>query len=212
MLSGTINTLVGALKLPTYDRRAGQYRREDGRFVPRSTILRLVDEEAARLSVQMQSHIRSMMKRSINLPEFERRAADDLKLSHLRMAIFASGGRNQTTNKVYGAVGQLLARQYKYLAGFADDLSQGKLTYQQALARASMYGTSTRLAFHQAEKITKVHEGFTQAKRVLDPESDHCPDCLTYATDDYVPIGDIVPIGLRCQCRQRCRCRIIYQR
>lgn len=204
--------LIGEISpLPTYDRSVGQYRNEQGRFVPRATILRLVDEESSRLATRMKAHARLLTNGSIDLPEFQRRAAAEIKMSGIRMGIFASGGRSQTSTGAYGSIGLLLRSQYQYLANFAQDLQIGKLTKEQAIARAGMYGGSSRVIFHQVEKVTRNFEGFTLAKRVLDAGSNHCPECIQYQTGDrYVPIEDIVPIGARCSCFSRCRCLIVY--
>lgn len=207
-------TLVGerlqTLSSVFYDRKVAQFRGSNGRFVPRSTILKLVDEEAARLSTRMKAHARLMTDGKIGVDEFQRRAAEDLKLSCLRMGVFASGGRSQTSNQVYGVVGRGLRDQYNYLQGFSQDLAAGNLTKEQAINRAGMYGGSARTAFHQSEKITRKREGFKLAKRVLDAGARHCDECLSYATPDFVSIDKIVPVGSRCSCASRCRCRITF--
>lgn len=205
--------LVGELQsAPTYDRRVGQYRGDGGKFVPRAQILKLVDEESARLETRLKAHARLLTQNKIDLPVFQQRMAEDLKLSHLRMSIFAAGGRTNMTKQHYGAVGRQLRTQYEYLDGFVTDLQNGKLTRERALARSGMYGASTRLAFHESEKITRSNEAFKKGMRVLDPAARHCPECLSYATLDFVPISEIVPIGSRCSCSSRCRCQIIWRK
>ena len=197
----------------TYDRAQAKYRDGNtGRFVSRSRILRLVDEEAARLSTRMQAHARLLTSDKIDLPEWQRRSAEDLKLSAIRSTILGSGGKSLTTSKAYGGTGRLLRDQYSYLDGFSRDLAAGKLTKEQAIARAGLYGASTRSAFHQSEKIARGREGFKLAKRVLDKSSMHCQDCLNYATPNFVPIEQIVPIASACRCRARCRCSIIWKK
>lgn len=206
-LVGTVSPQV------SYDRNQGKYRDGNtGRFVSRDRILRLVDEEAARLSTRMQAHARLLTSEKIDLPTFQKRAAEDLKLSAIRSTILGSGGRSLTTSQAYGSTGRLLRDQYQFLDGFSRDLAAGKLTKESAISRASLYGASTRSAFHQSEKIARGREGFKLAKRVLDSASQHCGDCLSYATPDFVPIEQIVPIASRCQCRARCRCSIIWKK
>lgn len=197
----------------SYDRNQGRYRDGNtGRFVSRDRILRLVDEEAAQLSTRMQAHARNLTAGNIDLPTFQRRAAEDLKLSHVRSTILGSGGRSLTTSQAYGSTGRLLRDQYQFLDGFSRDLAAGKLTTGQAIARAGLYGASTRSAFHQSEKIARDREGFKLAKRVLDSAAQHCEDCLSYATTGFVPIEQIVPIASQCRCRARCRCSIIFKK
>lgn len=206
--------LVGSTpQTVTYNRTSGRYVGSDGRFVSRSSILRLVDEEAARLSTRMQAHARNLTAGNIDLPTFQRRAAEDLKLSLVRSTIIGSGGKSLTTSQAYGSTGRLLREQYQFLSGFARDLAEGKLSKAQAIQRASLYGASTRSAFHQAEKIARGREGFKLAKRILDASSQHCNECLQFATGDrFVPIEQIVPVGTRCSCHSRCRCSIIWKK
>lgn len=199
--------------LPQYERATGQYRASNGRFVPRSTILKLVDEESDRLSTRMKAHARLLTDRKIDLGEFQRRAADDIKMSSIRMGVFASGGRSQTPQAVYGAVGRELRSQYGFLANFAQDLAAGKLTKEQAVARAGLYGGASRTAFHQAEKVARKREGFRLAKRVLDINKNHCPSCLRHSTNGiFIPIEQIISPGVDCECRSRCRCFLVWKK
>lgn len=40
----------------------------------------------------------------------------------------------------------------------------------------------------------------------------NCPDCPGYETGDWVPIADIVPVGMGCICSGRCKCTIVYRK
>lgn len=206
--------LVGERSLTvSYDRASGRYRGSDGKFISRDRILRLVDEEAARLSARMQGHARLLTAGKIDLPTFQRRSAEDLKLSLVRSGILGSGGRSLTTSAQYGSIGRLLRDQYQYLDGFARDLAAGKLTPKQAIARAGMYGASTRAAFHQSEKIAKGREGFIEAMRRLDPQARHCNSCLLYDTKgQWLPLEQVIMPTVNCECMNRCRCGVLFRK
>ncbi len=207
--------LVGASQQTiVYDRRSGRYREAStGKYVSRAAILRLVDEEAARLSTRMKAHTRLLTTNRIDLPEWQRRSAEELKLSHIRSTILGSGGRSLTSSEAYGSTGRELRRQYEYLQGFAQDLAAGKLTRTQALSRAASYGGSTRTAFHKAEKIARGREGFKEAMRDLDPAAKHCGPCIRYSTNGlWVPLEDVVMTGVRCDCFHFCRCRVKFRK
>lgn len=197
-----------------YDRNSGRYRnRITGKYESRATILKLVDSEAARLATRMQGHARNLTQNKIDLPQFQQRAAEDLKLSHLRSAMLASGGRSLTTQAQYGSVGRLLREQYSYLDGFARDLAAGKLTPSQAIQRAGLYGASSRSAFYQAEKIARTRENFKEAKRSLDAQSRHCESCLAYDTQGkWLPLQQVIMPTVNCQCMSRCRCLIFFRK
>lgn len=197
----------------SYDRRTGRYRSGDGRFVNRSEILKLVDSEAARLKVRLKAHARNLTNGNIDLPLFQQRMATDIKLSSLRSTILGAGGKSQATSAQYGSTGRLLRDQYQFLDGFSRDIANGKLTKSQIIARASLYGASTRSAFHQSEKIARGREGFKLAKRVLDASSQHCASCLRHSTGDrFVPIKQITSPGVDCECRSRCNCFVVYRK
>ncbi len=207
--------LVGAPpQTVTYDRVSGKYRDgATGRYVSRVSILRLVDEEAARLATRMQAHARNLVGGGIDLSTFQKRAAEDLKLSAIRSTILGSGGKSQTTAAAHGATGRLLRDQYQFLDGFARDLAAGKLTKSQAIARAGLYGASTRSSFHAAEKIARGREGFVEAKRSLDPQSRHCTSCLEFDTKgQWLPISQVTSPSVNCLCRSHCRCVISFRK
>ncbi|MGL5795664.1 MAG: hypothetical protein ACRC06_14945 [Waterburya sp.] len=198
----------------TYNRSSGRYRDgQTGKFVSRATVLRLVDKEALQLEVRMKGHARLLVQGKIDIPEFQKRAAEDLKLSAIRSTILGSGGRSQVTNQAYGSTGRLLREQYNYLDGFARDLADGKLSKAQAIARAGLYGASTRSSFHQAEKIARGREGFIEAKRSLDPQSRHCGSCLQYSTQgQWKPLNEVTMPTVNCQCMSRCRCVVSFRK
>lgn len=194
-----------------YDRRVGQYRR-DGRFVPRSEVLALVDEERARTEIQLQGLVRRYAAGRMTLRQWETEFAIALKYAHIRMAALAAGGTAQLTPRHYGTIGANLRSEYRnHLSLFASKLGNDPtFTLKMAMNRAKLYGQSVAQSFHDSEKVTRILEGRTKAKRLLDPAAEHCRSCPAYATDGYVPIASVVPPGTNCECRGRCRCRVIY--
>lgn len=206
--------LVGtAPQTVTYDRVSGRYRGSDGKFVSRATVLRLVDQESDRLATRMKAHARLLTDGRIDIPEFQKRAAEDLKLSAIRSTILGSGGRSLTSSAAYGSTGRLLREQYQFLSGFARDLADGKLSKAQAIARAASYGPSTKTAFHAAEKIAKRRENFIEAIRDLDAAAKHCSSCLRYSTNGlWIPIEQVVMPGVNCECFHYCRCRVRFRK
>lgn len=196
----------------SYDARAGQFRGDNGRFVPRAEVLRLVDAEVARTQTRLKGHARLLAGGKIDIAEFQTRTAEDVKLSHLRMAAFAAGGTKQLTPTHYGTAGAELKRQYKYLDGFGKAISAGTLTEKQLLARAQSYALSSRTAFFKSEKVTRGKNGFNQAKRSLDSQAQHCPSCLRYSTGGrWRYITDVIEPGVACECQSRCKCTIVYR-
>jgi hypothetical protein len=49
-------------------------------------------------------------------------------------------------------------------------------------------------------------------RRILDPQAQHCADCVRYKQAGIVPIGSLPMPGQRCECRARCKCSVEYLR
>lgn len=189
-----------------------RYRDTDtGRFVGRGEILKLVDEEVNRLEVRLKAHGRLLQSQKIDIAEFQTRMTQSLKESHLRMAALGGGGFKQMTPKHYGHVGQQLKRQYEFLHGFGQDLQNKNLTSKQIINRAGSYAKSANIAFYQAEFLSKGKVGF-YAKRLLDPQSHHCVECISYQKKQWTLLQKIIPPGINCSCGGRCRCQIIFRK
>lgn len=198
---------------PTYDRASGQYRDGNGAKVGRARIRKLVDQEIGRTEARLKAHTRLLIAGKIDLPDWERRFAQTLKESHLRMAAFAGGGQLNLSSRHYGATGYQIRRQLEYLDGFAHDLAMGRLTADRALQRSAMYGKSIRTTFNRIEKLEREIEGFTVAKRSLDPQARHCASCIGYSTKGkWKPIAEVVPAGTNCECQSACRCSVVFAR
>ena len=195
-----------------FDPVSHRYRNtETGRFVSSAEVMRLVDEETNRLQVRLKGHARLLVNGKIDIAEFQTRMAQSLKESHLRNAAVGAGGVKQLTPTHYGKVGAELKKQYRFLHGFGQAIADGKLTEAQIIGRAGMYAASSRTSFYQAEFTSRGKFG-CYAKRLLDPQSQHCESCISYQRPDWTPIQLIIPPGVDCQCGGRCRCRLVVRK
>jgi hypothetical protein len=195
-----------------YDRNSSSFRGDKGRYISNAEVLRLVDTEVARQETRLKGHARLLINGRIDIPEFQRRMANDMKLSAIRMAALGAGGVEGLGSRHYGKIGAELKKQYKFLAGFGDALVEG-LTEKQVLQRAGQYSGQSAIAFHSAQQITKISEGFTEGRRSLDEQSEHCVQCPEHSTyGSWVPIDEIVPPGTSCNCGGRCRCKVVFRR
>jgi hypothetical protein len=195
-----------------YNRVSGRYRdSETGQFVPRERVLLEVDRELTQTKVRLQGVTRLLAADKLSIDEWQSRMIETIKDSHLRMSALGSGGSSQLSSRHFGYTGQQLRTEYDALVRFSEDLKAGKLTPEQALKRAGMYGESTALSFHRSEQITKERDGF-EAKRSLDPGAQYCESCLGHVTYGWVAAGEVMPAGSSCECRRRCRCIVVYRR
>jgi len=205
-----LSELLGA---PTgevyYDIAVGRYRDEQGKFISRAYVLKLLDEEVARMRVRFRGHARLWRSQRLSNAEFRERVLDDLKLTYLRMSALAAGGMSALTEEMLEDIGERLYEQERWLDNYIED----EQSDNQALARAVAFATTTKMAFHLAEKFEKQRvEKKTEARRSLDPQANHCLSCIQYCTNGrWLPINEVVPPTIDCQCRQNCRCIISYR-
>lgn len=194
-----------------YDARVGQYRDTNGRFVSRKTIIKLVDNEQSLLKTQLIANSDRLISGQLTRAQWQEKHFEIIKESSLRMVTLGAGGKDNLTNKHYGSVGAVLRVERDNLTRFGLEIKAEKLSDKQIRVRAGMYSQASTKAFYRAELIARNNEGFNLAKRVLDPQAQHCDDCLNLATN-WVNVSLITPPGSACQCRGNCRCQIIYKK
>jgi hypothetical protein len=195
-----------------YDRRAGQYRGPDGRFVGRSRIEALIQGEISQNQTSVRDLTTSLLLGSLSLPEWQTSIAQTLKYSHIRMGLLASGGRNATDSSDYGTIGAELRSQYQYLNKFAIEIEKGELSEAQILSRVNQYARSPKITFYKLELQTRLNDGFKRGRRLMDLQSNHCKSCINYQRLDWVNLSDVIAPGTSCECRMHCQCRIFYSR
>jgi hypothetical protein len=196
----------------SYDGNAGRYRDEKGRFLSQKAVEALVDSRIDRLDSTLRRITRMLVDGGITLDQWQESVREAIKGAHIQAAIIGYGGRNQMGSAEYGRIGQRLRAEYAYLQGFARDLLEQRLSPAMALARIGLYAQSVRGSYWQGTELRKQQQGFSLMRRKLDPQAQHCDDCLSYAARGIVPIGSVPMPGQRCACRARCRCTVEYFR
>ncbi len=197
----------------SFDGRVGNYRDLDtGRITSRNTLLRIVDRDISSTERKIQTATKNLIAENLSLGNFQREMIALLKGSHIRSATLGAGGKDGLNNRILGATGRRLRQEYDALKNFVNQIERGELSEKQIIARAKSYARSAQIAFSTSELITRSANGALTAKRELDPDADHCDQCPQYDTNgEFVPIDQIVPLGVACECRARCRCRITYR-
>lgn len=195
-----------------YSDRSGRYRdTRTGRYVSRAQVLLETEKEVDRVKTRLQGHTRLLLKKEIDLAEWQARFTATLKDSHLRMSALGAGGKDRLTNSHFGSIGAILRKEYQYLYRFSKGIKDGEYSDKYILNRAGLYAASVRRSFFKGEQISRALAGVRFAKRVLDQNAFHCLQCPTYATRGFVPIEEIVVPGQACDCGGRCRCTVIYR-
>ena len=195
-----------------FDGRVGNYRDLDsGRVVSRNKLLELVREDIARSRTRIANLSTQLNNNQISVGNWQRAMVSEIKSLHLRSALLASGGEQGLSNRVLGATGRRLRQEYDALKAFSFQIEKGELSPAQILSRSQSYTRQAITAFSTAELITRADNGAVTARRKLDPAAKHCPECPRYQTNGFVPLENVVPIGVACTCRGNCRCVISYR-
>lgn len=196
----------------SYDRNVGRYRNEKGKFLSQKAVAALVDERIARLNENLRKYTQMLLRGDITLDQWQGSVREAIKSAHIQAAIIGHGGREGMGSAEYGRIGQRLRAEYAYLQQFAADLMAGRISGAMALARVQLYGESIRGSYWEGTSIRQEQQGYSLMRRILDPQANHCQDCLDYAARGLVPLGSVPLPGQRCACRARCRCSVEYKR
>ena len=198
----------------TFDQDSQRWRYPNsGRAVPEPEIRRVLEMRQESVRETMRDHARQLAAGKINAAEFEIRMRDSVKQSHLQARLLAVGGRENATQGDYGAVGQRVRREYRYLSEFSATAAKGGLSEAQLVQRSGMYaGASVRDSYVAGRVRSHVDAGYTQKRRTGPNDKSTCNTCRTEIGGGWVAID--APgwqIG-HSECLANCRCNIEFKR
>jgi hypothetical protein len=199
-----------------YDIATGQYTR-NGQPVPPTEIALLIEAEQQALTRRFETATEAYLAGDITLEEWERRLADDSKTGFVIIALLIFGGlallaRNPRGSAIWGTTGAALREHIGGIAGYGQRLAEGLRSPAQLRGYVKYKARGIRPIAAQLKKDSAIALGFNEGRRFLDPTARHCVQCPGYERTDWVPIDEIVPLGVGCDCRGRCRCSIQYRR
>lgn len=127
---------------------AHRYRdKQTGRFVSPTTIGELRDVVQSAQREAMADLARRLSEREITVAAFETGMRERIMVAQGVSFMFGRGGRQAMTADDRQALGELVAEQYGYLRGFAEDAAAGRMTAGQIRARSDLYGASAGGAY-----------------------------------------------------------------
>ena len=89
--------------------------------------------------------------------------------------------------------------------------AQGK-TWPGLLGRVVRYiATPVYQYFNLGNFFTKQEQGFSEMRRIARRDAKVCNDCVSFANQGWVPIGELPMPGNECRCYDRCRCSVEYR-
>jgi len=125
--------------------------------------------------------------------------------------LVSNGGVEFMTNSDWSYVNSQIEKQFKFLDGFAKDITDnpekwmnGRLDNRMRLYQESAYSAYQNSLTREAKLA-----GMDEEIRVLGA-ADHCPGCLAQASLGWQPIGTLDEIGEE-ECGNNCRCGKEYR-
>jgi hypothetical protein len=203
--------------LPGYmwdDRMAGgRYRDASGRLVSAETIRALLVDIHDASASRFAALARDAVEGHIGAAHFQRAMMVELRHLYNATSALAVGGYSRMTFAEYGRNGQILRQEYRYLAGFAQDIADGKLSVAQAEARARLYAGKAYSRYW--DEISRVYQrsGAGEERWVTAADELVCHDgkdrmgCAELGQRGWVPIGTLPnPGDGSTTCLGACRC------
>jgi hypothetical protein len=196
----------------SYDTNLGRYRRPSGQFMSQKAVMALVDGRIDKLGQQLRRFTQMLSDGNITIDQWQGSVREAIKAAHIQATVLGHGGKGGMGSAEYGRIGQRLRAEYGYLQKFAGDILAGRVSTAMALARVQLYAESVRGSYWEGTSIRQERQGYSLMRRILDPQAQHCDDCLRYARAGLVSMGSLPMPGQRCACRSRCRCSVEYKR
>lgn len=196
----------------TYDSNLGRYRRPSGQFMSQKAVMALIDGRIDNLGQNLRRFTQMLADGNITIDQWQGSIREALKAAHIQATVLGHGCKDGMGSAEYGRIGQRLRAEYSYLQNFAGDILAGRVSTPMALARVQLYAESVRSSYWEGASLRQAKQGYSLMRRILDPQAEHCDDCLRYAGAGLVALGSLPMPGQRCACRARCRCSVEYKR
>ncbi len=135
-----------------WDSKVGRYRRKNGRFISRSSVLAILDQYLSSTE-PLFGLVDDYIAGSITGAFLIKQIKDEVRDAAIIAYMVGRGGRGQMTQSDWGRVGNVIKDQYKFLDRLLKELpnlSSGQLKF-----RLSMYLNSTREAFERANEVAQ---------------------------------------------------------
>lgn len=193
-----------------YDKRVNRYRDlETGRFLKKSVVDYLTEQRIGLAKTDLSTIGNLLWDGKISLSTWQSETREVLKVLHAQQYMLGIGGKAQLEKSDYLTIGRELKKQYEYLANFAQELTEGKMTLAQAKARLDLYAESGKVSYFQGEKTAQIRSGKGFARRILGMAV-HCNECIEYFNRGVVPISELILPCQECSCKNRCKCSVEY--
>lgn len=179
-----------------------------------------IDAQTENVIGQSRDAMRQLAERlkakEIGLDDFARQMRTLIRRAHLAATVAGAGGIGNISAEHVEQTTREIARQFQYLDGFIADIRRdqesGKAITGKTINRAGLYAQAARHTQREAERLLVANEmgSDAQERRVLGPSESSCGGCAAQASEGWVPIGTLDPIGSQ-ECGPNCKCSFVYR-
>jgi hypothetical protein len=169
--------------------------------------------------------VEDLQAKEDSITDFEVGMGELLVALHTAMAAAGSAGVPGILAEAEADLHATIAREKAYAASFARDMRErmaigmGAVLVALALtqnrqafiARAQSYMGAGLIAYERQRYRLMVFLDYTEGRRVMNENVEHCKGCAHEAGKGYVPIADLVPLGNE-ECGQWCWCELEYRK
>lgn len=194
----------------TFDESTGQYRRADGRFVPRTTVRSVLDKYLDAKTKEVTQLAEQFRNREITFQQWQKQTEAHIAKIHLANAAAAKGGWEKLDSADFGRVGSLVKFEYQQFRKLADQIDKGLPLDGRFMQRMAQYAQSGRHTYHVIDRREQKARGLDEERSILHAR-DSCVGCLSAAARGWQPI-DTLPLPGERNCGRNCKCTIEYRR
>lgn len=194
-----------------WDAANGHYRTERGRYIPASAIRRAVDATLDSLKSESDALAARLAAGTLDVDDWHVAMRALVKQAHTVSHLAAIGGRKRWTPSEAGKLGARVKAQYQFLSNFRREIANDAAGSPEAIAaRARMYIQGGSQTYEAAGRRVAEATGKREMRRFTNSIRP-CGDCLSYAGQGWVKIGELPDPGVACACGGACRCTVSYR-
>jgi len=181
-----------------------------GNALSESEIRQAVDEYVQSVQENIDSKVAEYAAGTITAAALFAWMDEELTAMHGAAGSIAYGGLEQMTDREWRRIEDKLTEELIYLRNFKDDVHASALGAEEISpvgisARGQMYAEAGYSEYLGQVKARESDAGATMVRRVCLEDAASCDECVMLASDDYVPLDQIVDIG-DATCLSNCRC------
>lgn len=193
-----------------YSRILARYRdTSTGKFVSRSRILSLLENNVDRAESRLANLVQSLYAKELAPGYVQTLMRDELRRLTLQNIALGKGGFDRLNFSDFGRAGRQLRDTYTRMTNLVRDIETGRATLPQAMNRVQGYVLEARQQFFKAEREALRETGRQYLERRVLAASEHCRGCVDYARMGWQPFGTLpLPGDGSTECGPRCRCTI----